>query len=79
MGLGMFLLGFILYGGEGNGNPLQYSCLKEAEYCLLDGGAMGLQRVGHNCIFSSTYPVWNSLGFLDLGGCIFSHFREVFN
>ena len=27
MGLGMFLLGFDLYGGEGNGNPLQGSCL----------------------------------------------------
>ena len=25
------------------------------------------------------YPVWDSLGFLDLGGYFFSHFREVFN
>ena len=29
--------------GEGNGNPLQYSCLEN----LLDGGAW-LQRVGHD-------------------------------
>ena len=33
--------------GEGNGNPLQYSCLENSVY----GGAwlqsMGLQRVGH--------------------------------
>ena len=25
------------------------------------------------------YPVWNSLGFLDLGGYFLPHFREVFN
>ena len=35
--------------GEGNGNPLQHSCLEN----LMDGGAwlhpMGLQRVGHDC------------------------------
>jgi len=35
--------------GEGNGNPLQYSCLVNP----MDGGAcglqyMGLQRVGHS-------------------------------
>ena len=36
--------------GEGNGNPLQYSCLKNS----MDRGAwwdiqsMGLQRVGHD-------------------------------
>ena len=35
--------------GEGNGNPLQYSCLENP----MDGGAWwatdhGLQRVGHN-------------------------------
>ena len=34
--------------GEGNGNPLQYSCLENP----MDGGAwllsMGLQRVGHD-------------------------------
>ena len=35
--------------GEGNGNPLQYSCLEN----FMDGGAgglqsMGLQRVGHD-------------------------------
>ena len=38
------------FPGEGNGNPLQYSCLENP----LDGGAwckllsMGLQRVGHD-------------------------------
>ena len=38
------------FPGEGNGNPLQYSCLEN----LMDRGAwcrllsMGLQRVGHN-------------------------------
>ena len=34
--------------GEGNGNPLQYSCLENP----MDRGAwqatMGLQRIGHN-------------------------------
>ena len=25
------------------------------------------------------YPVWDSLGFLDLGGYLLLHFREVFN
>ena len=33
--------------GEGNGNPLQYSCLENP----MEGGtwwAMGLQRVGHD-------------------------------
>ena len=25
------------------------------------------------------YPVWDSLGFLDLGGYFLPHFREVFN
>ena len=37
------------YPGEGNGNPLQYSCLENS----MDGGAlrlqyMGSQRVRHN-------------------------------
>jgi len=38
------------FPGEGNGNPLQYSCLENP----VDGGAwcrllsMGLQRVGHD-------------------------------
>ena len=31
--------------GEGNGNPLQYSCL---ENTMDIGESMGLQRVGHN-------------------------------
>ena len=39
--------------GEGNGNPLQYSCLENP----MDGGAcrlqsMGLQRVGHDWVTS---------------------------
>ena len=25
------------------------------------------------------YPIWNSLGFLDLGDYFFPHFRDVFN
>ena len=48
--------------GEGNGNPLQYSCLENP----MDGGdrcrllSMGLQRVGHD---------WaTSLSFIFLGG-----------
>ena len=40
---------------------------------------MGLQRVRHDFTFTFTYPVWNSLGFPDLGGYILSHFRDVFN
>ena len=40
----------VRFPGEGNGNPLQYSCLENP----MDGGAwcrllsMGLQRVRHN-------------------------------
>ena len=30
-------------------------------------------------VSSWTYPVWNSLGFLDLGDYFLPHFREVFN
>ena len=43
------ILGLGRFPGEGNGNPLQYSCLENA----MDGGAwgrllsMGSQRVGH--------------------------------
>ena len=42
--------GSVRFPGEGNGNPLQYSCLENP----MDGGAccrllsMGLQRVGHD-------------------------------
>ena len=42
------------FPGEGNGNPLQYSCLENP----MDGGAwcrllsMGLQRVRHDCATS---------------------------
>ena len=40
---------------------------------------MELQRVRHDFTFTFTYPLWNSLGFPDLGGYILSHFRDVFN
>ena len=45
----MYLANASHYIGEGNGNPLQYSCLESP----VDGGAgslqfMGLQRVGHD-------------------------------
>jgi len=30
-------------------------------------------------VLSWVYPVWDSLGFLDLGGYFLPHFREVFN
>ena len=42
------------FPGEGNGNPLQYSCLENP----MDGGAwcrllsMGSQRVGHDFTFT---------------------------
>ena len=29
--------------------------------------------------FLGVYPIWDSLGFLDLGGYFLPHFREVFN
>ena len=32
------------FPGEGNGNPLQYSCLEN----LMDRGTMGSQSVGHH-------------------------------
>ena len=44
------ILGLGRFPGEGNGNPLQYSCLENP----MDGGAwcrllsMGSQRVGHD-------------------------------
>ena len=46
-----WILGSGRYPGEGNGNPLQYSCLEnpwteEAE----DLQSMGLQRVGHDLV-----------------------------
>ena len=39
--------------GEGNGNPVQYSCLENS----IDGGAMslGLQRVGHDWEISLSF------------------------
>ena len=42
--------------GEGNGNPLQYSCL-ENPMDEEPGGlqSMGLQRVRHNCATLLTY------------------------
>ena len=50
---------YILYiPGEGNGNPLQYSCLENP----MDGGAWGLQstgsqRVGHDWATSLTHSL----------------------
>ena len=39
--------------GEGNGNPLQYSCLENP----MDGGAWGSRRVGHLLSdFTLTFP-----------------------
>jgi len=31
------------------------------------------------CVLLWVYPVWDFLGFLDLGGYFLLHFREVFN
>ena len=31
------------------------------------------------CISLGVYPVWDSLGFMDLGGYFFSNIREVFD
>ena len=65
------------FPGEGNGNPLQYSCLENP----MDGGAwcrllsMGSQRVGHNWATSlSLYLVSLKSLFLNmaLSYCLFS-------
>ena len=53
------------YPGEGNGNPLQYSCLENS----MDRGAWwatvhGLQRVGHDWATNThvcMYEVWKAL------------------
>ena len=47
--------------GEGNGNPLQYSCLENS----MDRGAwrvivLGLQRVGHDWVTNTWRAVWSS-------------------
>ena len=50
--------------GEGNGNPLQYSCLKN----LMDRGAWqtatvhGVRRIGHNLVTKTTTTKIKSLG-----------------
>ena len=49
--------------GEGNGNPLQYSCLKNA----MDTGAWqaivhGVRRIGHNLVTKTTTTKITSLG-----------------
>ena len=55
--------GSVEASGEGNGNPLQYSCLENS----MDEGAWqvtvrGLQRVGHNLLTftftSNVYQAW---------------------
>ena len=52
------------FPGEGNGNPLQYSCLENP----MDGGAwcsllrMGSQRVGHDWATSLSLSLWRWRG-----------------
>ena len=39
------------YAGEGNGNPLQYSCLENPMDCSLPGSPVhGIARVGHDLV-----------------------------
>ena len=43
------------------------------------GSNPGILHCGWILYQPSHYPIWHSLGFLDLGGYFFSHTREVFN
>ena len=54
--------------GEGNGNPLQYSCLENP----MDRGACGSQRAGHDWSdLASTYAQWDKLGGItEIGICL---------
>ena len=50
------------YPGEGNGNPLQYSCLENP----MDRGTWqttvyGVARVGHNLVTKSPPPLWSRI------------------
>ena len=40
--------------GEGNGNPLQYSCLSSVDRGGGHAESMGSQRVGHNWMINSS-------------------------
>ena len=43
--------------GEGNGNPLQYSCLENPMDCSLPGSSVhGVTRVGHNLVAKPPPP-----------------------
>ena len=47
--------------GEGNGNPLQYSCLENPTDCSLPGSSVhGITRVGHN-LATKPLPPWKYL------------------
>ena len=49
--------------GEGDGNPLQYSCPENAMFCSLSGSSVyGVTRVGHN--LATKPPVYFSLQLL---------------
>ena len=56
------ILGLGRFPGEGNGNPLQYSCLENP----MDGGAWcrllstGSKRVGHDFTFTFTFRVFSN-------------------
>ena len=56
-------LGSGRFPGEGNGNPLQYSCLEnpmdEGAWCRLL--PMGSQRVGHDWATSLYLHIWNAM------------------
>ena len=43
--------------GEGNGNPLQYSCLENPMDCPGGPPSMGSQRVGHNSATNTLYTI----------------------
>ena len=47
------------FPGEGNGYPLQYSCLKNSKWTVEAGGlqSMGSQRVKHNLVTSTFWQL----------------------
>ena len=72
------ILGLGRCPGEGNGNPLQYSCLENPTDCSLPGSSVhGVTRVGHDLATKPPppevgYPCCESLsleGFSVNGGC----------
>ena len=46
--------------GEGNGNPLQYSCVENLVWTKEPGGLqfMGLQRIGHNFVTEHAHALF---------------------